>query len=57
MLMGLEGWCNTFHHSTEYLIITVLTHPTIDSKAQAFAAFSESSIAERSAITLSNKKN
>tara|TARA_X000000368_G_C22574620_1_gene512277 strand:+ start:387 stop:560 length:174 start_codon:yes stop_codon:yes gene_type:complete len=25
----LEGWCNVFHHSTEYFITGILKEPTI----------------------------
>src|SRR5690606_6350183 len=49
--LKVAGWCSVFHQSTEYLMIGILTTPTMASTAQALAALSRLVIALPRAMT------
>ena len=51
VILKVAVWCSEFHHSTEYLMIGMLTTPTMASTAQALAALSRLLMALPRAMT------
>src|SRR5690554_1952064 len=57
VMVKVAGWCNVFHQSTEYLMMGILTTPTIAKIAQALAALSRLVMACPKAIIPKYKNN
>src|SRR5690554_4672580 len=57
VMVKVAGWCNVFHQSTEYLMMGILTTPTIAKIAQALAALSRLLMACPKAIMPKYKNN